>query len=158
MNKAITEGVVLMPPGFSEGLAQWSSGNGTPGSDTYDGAVNAVLVAADQDFAGCLELQKTDITQKLRYMGKTPLLPGCYLQITVRVKAMSGALPTVRIAGWAGDSADSHVGGVTETAAATTLTSYGEVVELRAIVGTGDRGGVDMVWGRRPNTGISGST
>ena len=147
MNKAITEGVVLMPPAFAEGLAQWSSGNGTPGSDTYDGAVNAVLVAADQDFSGCLELQKTDTTQKLRSMGKTPLLPGCYLQITVRVKAMSGALPTVRIAGWAGDSGDSHVGGVTETAAATTLTSYGEVVELRAIVGSGDRGGVDMVWG-----------
>ena len=147
MNKAITEGVVLMPPAFADGLAQWSSGDGTPGSDTYDGAVNAALVAADQDFAGCLELQKTDTTQKLRSMGKTPLLPGCYLQITLRVKAMSGALPTVRIAGWAGDSGDNHVGGVTETAAATTLTSYGEVVELRAIVGTGDRGGVDMVWG-----------
>lgn len=156
MNKAITEGLVLMPPAFAEGLDQWSSGNGTPGSDSYDGALNAALVASDQDFDGCLELQKTEITQKLRYMGETPLIPGCYLQITVRVKALSGALPTVRIAGWAGDSGGSHVNGLTETAAATTLTSYGEVVELQAIVGTGDRGGVDMVWGTQPEYGHFG--
>lgn len=156
MNKAITEGLVLMPPAFAAGLDQWSSGNGTAGSDTYDGAVNAALVAADQDFGGCLELQKTEITQKLRYMGKTPLIPGCYLQITARVKALSGALPTVRIAGWAGDPSDNHVGGLIETAAAVTLTSYGEVVELRAIVGTGDRGGVDMVWGTDPEYGHFG--
>jgi len=156
MNKAITEGVALMPPAFAEGLDQWSSGNGTPGSDTYDGAVNAAFVAADQDFGGCLELQKTDATQKLRYMGETPMIPGCYLRITVRIKALSGALPTVRIAGWAGDSGGAHVGGLTETAAATALTTYGEVVELRAIVGTGDRGGVDMVWGTAPEYGHFG--
>ncbi len=156
MNKAITEGVVLMPPAFAEGLDQWSSGDGTPGSDTYDGAVNAAYVAADQDFGGCLELQKTDVTQKLRYMGETPLIPGCYLQVTVRIKALSGALPTVRIAGWAGDAVGAHVGGLTETAAATTLTTYGEVVELRAIAGTGDRGGVDMIWGTAPEFGHFG--
>ena len=156
MNKAITEGLDLMPPAFDEGLDVWSSGNGTPGSDTYEGAVNAALVAADQDFGGALELQKTEVTQKLRYMGQTPLIPGCYLQIRVRVKAMSGALPTVRIAGWAGDSGGAHVGGLIETAAATTLTTYGEVIELSAIVGTGDRGGVDMVWGTQAEYGHFG--
>ncbi|MDX2482438.1 MAG: glycosyl hydrolase family 28-related protein [Pseudodonghicola sp.] len=155
MNKAITEGVVLMPPVFAEGLDVWSSGDGTPGSDTYDGAVNAAFVAADQDFAGCLELQKTEATQKLRHMGKTPLIPGCYLQITVRIKALSGALPTVRIAGWAGGPGG-HVGGLSETAAAVTLSNYGEVVELRAIVGSGDRGGVDMVWGMAAEYGYFG--
>ncbi|TDK42154.1 glycosyl hydrolase family 28-related protein [Antarcticimicrobium luteum] len=155
MNKAITEALVLMPPAFAEGLDVWSSGNGTPGSDTYDGAVNAALVAADQDFGGCLELQKTDITQQLRYMGQTPLIPGCYLQIRVRVKALSGALPTVRIAGWPGGSGG-HVAGLTETAAAVTLTTYGQVVELSAIVGTGARGGVDMVWGMAAQYGYFG--
>ncbi len=147
MNKAITDGVQLMPPPFANGLNVWSSGNGTPGSDTYDGAVNAAFVPADQDFSGCLELQKTDGTQKLRYMGETPLLPGCYLQIRARVKAISGNLPSVRIAAWAGGSGGSHVGGVTETGPSVTLTGYGEVVEVTAIVGTGQRTGVDMVWG-----------
>ncbi|MBD3679413.1 MAG: right-handed parallel beta-helix repeat-containing protein, partial [Rhodobacteraceae bacterium] len=37
--------------------------------------------------------------------------------------------------------------GLVETGASTTLTAYGEVVEVSAIIGTGNRGGVDMVWG-----------
>ncbi|MBE1283573.1 MAG: right-handed parallel beta-helix repeat-containing protein [Rhodobacteraceae bacterium] len=147
MNKAITEGVQLMPPAFANGLDVWSSGDGTPGSDTYDSAANAVLVPADQDFGGCLEIQKTTSTTKLRYMGEIPLLPGCYLQIKARIKAISGNLPNVRIAGWAGGSGGGHVGGVTEVGPATTLTSYGGVVEVTAIVGAGTRGGVDMAWG-----------
>jgi len=147
MNKAITDGLQLMPPAFSGGLDVWSSGNGTPGSDTYDGAANAALVAGDADFGGCLELQKTDSTQKLRYMGETPILPGCYLRVTARVKAMSGALPTVRIAGWAGAANNSHVSGVIESGSGVTLSAYGEVVEVQAIVGTGSRSGVDMPWG-----------
>ena len=52
MNKAITEGLVLMPPPFADGLDVWSSEDGTPGSATYDGATNAAFVPADQDFGG----------------------------------------------------------------------------------------------------------
>ena len=147
MNKAITDGVLLMPPEFAAGLDVWSSGNGTPGSDTYDGDPNAAFVPADADFGGCLELLKTNNTQKLRYMGETPLLPGCYLQIKARIKAISGNLPNVRIAAWAGGAGGAHVSGVTETGTSTTLTTYGDVVEVAAIVGTGTRTGVDMPWG-----------
>ncbi len=147
MNKAITDGVVFMPPAFANGLDVWSRQDGTPGSDTYENAMNAAFVVADQDFAGCMELQKVDATQKLRYMGETPLLPGCYLRITARVKAMSGNLPAVRIAAWAGGAGGAHVPGLIETGPATVLSSYGEVVEVSAIVGAGRRGGVDMVWG-----------
>ena len=150
MNKAITEGLQLMPPPFAEGLGVWSSGDGTPGSDTYDGAANAAFVPADADFAGCLEMQKTSGTQQLRYMGQTPLQAGCYLQIKARVKAISGNLPTVRMAAWAGASGGAHVTGLTEFGSSVTLTSYGEVVEVTAIVGAGQRGGVDMVWGTAP--------
>ena len=156
MNKVITAGLQLMPPEFEAGLDVWSSGDGTPGSDTYDGAANAAIVSSDADFSGCLELQKLSTTQKLRYMGQTPLLPGCYLQIKARVKAISGALPTVRIAGWAGNSSNAHVGGVIETGPSQTLTSYGQVVEVTAIVGTGSRNGVDMPWGRTATYGHFG--
>ncbi|MBY6068792.1 right-handed parallel beta-helix repeat-containing protein [Leisingera aquaemixtae] len=148
MNKAITEGLQLMPPAFADGLDVWSSGDGTPGSDTYDGAANAVFVAADADFGGCLEMQKTENTQKLRFMGQTPLEPGCYLQIKVRIKAVSGALPAVRVAGWAGASGGSHIGGVSEYGMQYALTEYGKVLEVTGIVGSGERGGVEMVWGR----------
>ena len=147
MNKAITDGVQLMPPAFQEGLDVWSSGDGTPGSDTYENAANAAFVPADADFGAALELQKVNTTQRLRYMGETPLLPGCYLRITARVKAVSGNLPSVRIAGWAGGAGGLEVTGIITTGPAVSLTSYGNVTEVSAIVGAGNRGGVDMVWG-----------
>ncbi|PPB79527.1 pectate lyase-like protein [Albidovulum inexpectatum] len=147
MNKAITDGLIFMPPAFEAGLDVWSSGDGSAGSPTWQGAANAAIVTADQDFGSCLELQKLSDTTRLRYMGQTPILPGCYLRIRARVKAMSGNLPTVRIAGWAGGAGDTHVAGVVEVGPAVTLSSYGKVETVEAIVGTGSRPGVDMAWG-----------
>ncbi len=147
MNKAITDGIVFMPPAFATGLSVWSSGDGTPGSPTYDGSGTGAFVPADADFGGCLEILKVSATQQLRYMGQTPLLPGCYLQIKARVKAISGPLPEVRIAGWAGGAGDVQVTGVVEQGPATQLSGYGTVHEITAIVGTGQRAGVDMPWG-----------
>lgn len=147
MNKAITDGVLLMPPAFADGLDVWSSGDGTPGSDRYENAPNAALVVADQDFGGCLELQKTSNTTRVRYMGQTPLLPGCYLRVTVRIKAISGSLPSVRVAGYAALANGTQVPGVETTGNAVNLVDYGEVVEVSAIIGAGNRSGVDLVWG-----------
>jgi len=148
MNKVITDGITLMPPAFEDGLDVWSSEDGTPGSLTYAGDANSTLISADADFGTCLELQKTQTTQKVRYMGETPLLPGCYLRVTARVKAISGAFPSVRIAGWAGGAGGLHIDGVDEEADSVLLNAYGEVVEVSAIVGGGNRNGVDLVWGR----------
>ena len=156
MNKAITDGLLLTPAAFANGLDVYSSGDGTAGSDTYANAINAAYIPADQDFAGTLELIKTQSTQKLRYMGQTPLLPGCYLRISAKVKAISGNLPAVRIAGYPALGNGSRVGGLIEFGASVQLTSYGEVVEVSAIVGSGLRGGVDMVWGTAPVYGHFG--
>lgn len=156
MNKAITDGVVLMPTPFSAGLDLWSSGDGTPGSDTYDNSANALFVAADGDFGGALELLKTDATQKLRYTGQTPLEPGCYLRIRTRVKAISGNLPSVRIGGYPARGDGSLVNGLDVFSDFVTMTSYGEVIEISAIVGAGARGGVDLVWGTEPVYGHFG--
>ena len=156
MNKAITDGMVFMPPEFADGLTVWSSEDGIPGSATYDSDPNATLVPADQDFGGCLELIKANATQKLRYMGQTTLLPGCYLRIRAKVKAISGNLPSVRIAAWAGDGSNAHVTGLVEVGPSVTLTAYGDVVEINAIVGAGNRGGNDLVWGMVPVYGHFG--
>lgn len=155
MNKAITDGLVLMPPPFSAGLNQWSREDGTPGSATYQGQPNAALVPADQDFGSCLELQKTDTLQKLRSMAEIPFEPGLYLRVTARVKAVAGNLPDVRIAAWAGRANGTNVA-VPSTGASTTLTSYGEVVTVTAIIGSGNRQGVDLVWGVEPIFGHIG--
>ena len=146
MNKAVTEGLILMPPPFADGLTAWSSGDGTPGSPDYDGAANAAYVPSDPDFEGCLELLKTASTQKLRWKGNTPVINGLYLRVTARVKAMSGSLPSVRIAGFAATSGDAAVGGVVVNGPSTTLTTYGEIVEVSAIIATANRTGVDMNW------------
>lgn len=147
MNKAITDGLVLMPPAFADGLNVWSSEDGTPGSATYENAANAAFVPADQDFGGCLELLKNDEPQKLRHMGQTPIVPGCYLRVTARVKAISGNLPSVRIAAHPVRADGSHLTGVVEVGPSVALATYGTVETVTAIIGTGARGGVDMVWG-----------
>ncbi|MDU8943463.1 right-handed parallel beta-helix repeat-containing protein [Ovoidimarina sediminis] len=146
MNKVITDGLSLMPPEFAGGLDVWSSEDGTPGSATYDGDPNAAFVPADQDFGGALELLKTTATQRLRWMGETPVLPGCYLRVRARVKAISGNLPSVRIAAWPGGAGSAYVPGLVETGPTVALSAYGDIVEVSAILGTGNRTGVDMQW------------
>lgn len=134
MNKAVTEGIAFNPPAFSEGLDVWSSGDGTLGSDTYAGSGNGAFVPSDSHFDGCLEVWAFGGTAQVKHMGLTPILPGCYLRVTARIKAMSGPLPSVAIAGTGGASAY------------TPVLNYGEVVEVSAIIGTGYRRGVDLVW------------
>ena len=147
MNQVITDGLNLMPPAFSEGLANWSQGDGTPGSATWASAGNAALVTADQDFGTCLEILKTVDPTQIRSFGQSPVTPGLYLRVSVRVKALSGNLPSVRIAGWAADSNGNHITGVTEVGPTVATTSYGGVVTASAIIGIGARNGVDMAWG-----------
>jgi len=146
MNKAVTEGLILMPPPFEDGLNVWSSGNGTPGSPTYDGAANASFVPSDPDFGGCLELIKTEATQRVRWMGQVPVLPGLYLRVTAQIKVLSGALPAVRIAGFAANSGGGAVSGVTAQGPSVALDQFGKVFTVSAIIGTGPRGGVNMDW------------
>ena len=145
MNKAITQGLVLMPPPFSAGLALWSREDGLNGQGSYLGQPNAAYVPSDQDFAGCLELQKTSAVQKLRCFQSIPCQPGMYLRVTARVKAISGALPVVRIAGWAGSGSGTNVTAADQQGPDVALTGYGAVVVVSAIIGSGNRPGVDMV-------------
>lgn len=86
-------------PAFKGGLANCSSGDGTSGSDSYGAMSEAAYVPNDSDFSGCLELIKTRSVQKLRAFAKTPMRPETYLQISTRIKSVTGNLPAVRIAG-----------------------------------------------------------
>ncbi|MGV6840494.1 MAG: glycosyl hydrolase family 28-related protein [Planktomarina sp.] len=156
MNKSITDGIDFMPPSFASGLINWSSEDGLPGEDSYATAANAAFVPADQDFSGCLELQTTDTLTKVRAFVETPVEPGVYLQIRARVKLISGAFPSVRIGGWPGRSNGALVSGAPQFGPEVAISSYGDVVEVSAIVGSGNRGGVDMVWGKDARFGHFG--
>ena len=156
MNKAITQGLVFMPPTFATGLNLWSREDGLAGQGSYLGQANAAFVPNDQNFAGCLELQKTQSVQKLRCFQQIPFQPGLYLRVTARVKAISGALPAVRIAGYAANSSGGNVTTAVQTGPSVQLTSYGTVVTVSAIIGSGNRQGVNMVWGLAPVYGHLG--
>jgi hypothetical protein len=156
MNKAISEGLVLMPPPFSAGLNLWSREDGLTGQGSYLAQGNAAFVPADQDFGGCLELTKTLGTMKLRCFQAIPFQPGLYLRVTAKVKAVSGPFPSVRIGAWAENVSGSNVVAAQQTGPSTLLTTYGEVVTVSAIIGSGNRQGVDMVWGLAPVLGHLG--
>ena len=156
MNKVITEGLVLMPTGFADGLDVWSREDGTRGSETYADDLNAAYVPSDQDFGGALEIFKTEATQRVRYTGRTPIIPGSYFRISTRIKVMAGSIPSVRIAGWPGRGGDNHVSGLDESGPSKVPGGLGRIVEVSAIVGAGVRGGVDMSWGSEPEYGYFG--
>ncbi len=152
MNKAITEGLDFMPPDFADGLSVWSSEDGTPGTVTYATNPAGTLVASDPDFGDCLELVTVEKPQNLKYMGETPILPGCYLEVSARVKLVSAntTLPFIRIGAFAGDANGDPVTNVDRNGLLQQLDTFGEVVEVKLIIGTGARTGVDLVWGTNP--------
>jgi len=156
MNMVVTDGINLMPPAFSDGLLDWSSTDGTPSSPSYDTASNAALVTADPNFGDCLEVQTITDPLHLRYKGEVPLFTGAYIEVSARIKVMSGAFPSARIAGWAGAAGGVHVTGLMEVGPSNTMDTYGRVYTVRAIVGSGNRSGVDMVWGTGPVYGHFG--
>ncbi|MCQ0971834.1 right-handed parallel beta-helix repeat-containing protein [Paracoccus sp. TK19116] len=156
MNIAITNGLQLMPPDFRAGLRVWSRTDGTSGSPRWSDAPNAGIVPGDQDFGVCMEISKTDTITRLRFVGETPMIPGVYLRVSARLKAIAGPLCSARIAGWAGTASRTHVGGLVEVGPAVAMRSYGDIIEVSAIVGVGARPGVDMRWGTVPVFGHFG--
>ncbi|MEO1424372.1 MAG: glycosyl hydrolase family 28-related protein [Pseudomonadota bacterium] len=156
MNKVVTDGIVLMPPAFIDGLDVWSSLDGRPGDPTLDAATNVAIVPADGDFGDCLEVVKTAVTEQIRYTAQTPILPGCYLRVSARVKLVSGNKPSVRIGAFAGDGAGAPVSGLDLTGPAVFLEEFGRIYTVTAIVGTGSRTGVDLPWGLEPTYGHFG--
>ncbi|MEL6582294.1 MAG: glycosyl hydrolase family 28-related protein [Pseudomonadota bacterium] len=150
MTIEITDGITLMPTPFEQGLQNFSSENGRPGDATYNGAANAVLVAGDNDFGTCAEFHKTETTQKIRYVGETPILQGTYLRFTARVKAVGGPRPSARISCYPGASNGSKVNDVTFKTDNVFLENYNVPYELSVIIGVGNRPGVDFAWGTEP--------
>jgi len=146
MNKVVTDGIHLMPLPFSAGLDRWSCENGKPGEATYADLLEAAVVNNDPVFGSCLRMVKDQMVTRLRYAGETPILPGCYLQITARVRVTSGPLPTVRIAGWPGRAGMGGAAEHTTKGPAVAVTNLDEVVTVKAIVATAHRTGVDLVW------------
>lgn len=141
---------------FVDGLEKWSREDGAIGSARYDDGNGAAFVPGDADFGGCLEFLKSTPLQKLRYIGETPMRLERYVRVSARVKVMTGNMPRVAVAAFAGDAEGNEVAVLTSVGPSVVLNQYGKVFEVSAIVGPGARPGVDMVWGAVPRFGRFG--
>ncbi|HRO11927.1 hypothetical protein [Amaricoccus sp.] len=149
MNRHARPELDLMPPPFAEGFDDWSRGDGTPESPTWETAPNARLVRDDADFGPCLELRTTAEVERIRYMGEMPLLAGGFIEVAVRVRAVRGPLPEVRIAAWPGGAGGRRVEGLPEAGPLLPVPAHGGVCAVRAVVGRDAHPGVDLVWDER---------
>jgi hypothetical protein len=139
----------LMPPPFSEGLDDWSWGEGTPDGPSYEEADFARVAPRDADFGTCLELRVVEPLQRLRYMGEVPIPRGAFIEISAALKVLRGPLPRARVAAWPGAI---HGRGIPDLPAHGRLRSFAgpeRVLELCAVIGPLPLGGVDLVWDDR---------
>ena len=142
-------GIDLMPPGFAEGLDDWSRGHGTPDSPTYERADYVRVAVDDPEFGPCLEMRKVEPVQRLRYMGEMPVPSGAFIEISARIKALRGPIPSVRVAAWPGGP---HGRAVRDLPTAGPLLPIGcqdLVHTVRAVIGPEALPGVDLVWDGR---------
>jgi hypothetical protein len=148
MNFDAPAAIDLMPPAFAEGLDDWSCGDGTPESPSYDRVEFARLVN-DPDFGTCLELRKIDAEQRLRYMGEVPLPRGGFVEISARLKALRGPLSAVRVAAWPGGLQGRGVAGLPLAGPTLAFPGHCSVVTIAAVIGRQALPGVDLVWDER---------
>jgi hypothetical protein len=139
----------LMPPAFAEGLDDWSRGDGTPDSPTYDRTDSARIALNDRDFGACLELRKTDPVQRLRYMGEVPIRVGSYVEITTRLKALRGPLPMAQIATWPGGAGGQGIADLPSPGPLQRIETYDAPITLRVVIGPATGAGVDLAWDQR---------
>ena len=139
----------LTPPDFAEGLDDWSAGDGTPDTPTYEAAEHVRIAAGDPDFGTCLEMRKIEPVQRLRYMAELPIPNGGFLEVRARLKALRGPLPGARIAAWPGGLHGRMVADLPAQAPVAELPAHGAVLSLAAVIGSAPRPGVDLVWDGR---------
>lgn len=139
----------LTPPPFAEGLCDWSRGDGSPGSPSYETGEAGRIAQGDPDFGACLELRKVEAVQRLRYRGEVPLRPGACIEIVVRIKALRGPLPSVRVAASAGGAGGAILTDLPDAGPAADLVGHGAVRALGAVIGRVPAPGAVLVWDRR---------
>ncbi len=139
----------LTPPPFEDGLCDWSRGDGTPDSPTYETGDAARIARGDTDFGTCLELHKIEPVARLRYMGEMPLRRGYCVELIVRLKALRGPIPSVRLAAHAGGLGGEALPHLACHGPLAVLGTHGAVRELRLVIGRKPEPGVDLVWDAR---------
>jgi hypothetical protein len=144
----VTE-IDLTPPPFAEGLADWSRGDGTPASPSYEDCAAARVARGDPAFGDCLELRKLEREQRLRYMGELPIPRAGAVEVRVRLRALRGPLPSARIAAWPGGLGGRGLTDLPARGPLADLEAQGAVCDLRLVIARGPRPGPCLVWDAR---------
>ena len=149
MNPLSVSDLDLSPPPFAEGLDDWSRGDGTPDSPTYEDSPGARIVGDDPDFGSCLELRKIAPLQRLRYMGEVPIRRGACVEVIARVKVLRAPLMRAQISAWPGGAHGRGVADLPTTGPVGEVGALDEVLTLCAVIGPEVRPGIDLVWDAR---------
>lgn len=149
LSTATAEDMELSPPPFAEGLDDWSRGDGTPESPTYEDVPGVRLARCDPDFGTCLELRKAVPLQRLRYMGEVPIRRGACVEVTARLKALRGPLVRAQIAAWPGALHGRGIPDLPTTGPLGEIAELDEVLTLTAVIGPEVMPGIDLVWDAR---------
>lgn len=139
----------LAPPPFHDGLWDWSCGDGTPASASYEECGGALLAAGDPDFGDCLELERREPLQRLRYMGELPLRPGVRVELRIRLKAVAGPPGSARAAAWPGGAGGRGVPDLPGVGRLVALPAGGGIADLRLVIARAPGPAVDLVWDHR---------
>lgn len=139
----------LTPPPFHEGLCDWSRGDGTPSSMTYEDCAGARLIPEDPDFGDCLELERLEPLQRLRYMGELPIHPDRRVELRLRLKAVSGASGSARAAAWPGGAGGQGIPDLPAAGQLVALPAAGRILNLRLVIARRAGVGVDLAWDDR---------
>lgn len=149
MPAAVLSSADLAPPPFHEGLWDWSCGDGAPASPSYEETRGAALVSGDPDLGDCLELERQETVQRLRYMGELPLRPGAWVELRLRLKGVLGAPGLARVAAWPGGAGGRGIADLPKLGRLVSLPARGRVAELRLVIARAQGPGIDLVWDHR---------
>jgi hypothetical protein len=149
MRAPVSDFLDLMPPDFSEGLEDWSRGDGTPDSPTYETADHVRIATGDPHFGTCLEMRKVEPIQRLRYMAELPIRPGAFVEVRTRIRVLRGPLPGARIAASPGGAHGRLVPDLPTAGPIRLCPQHDLVTEVCGVIGPCLRDGVDLVWDGR---------
>ncbi len=146
MTADLIYGQSILPKKFREGLKYWRSSLLNVSAQHIDRQSNYQLVETIGDDYGCLKFKKNESTQQLVYDNKIPIKIGQYLEIKATLKLKSGSAPDVRVVATPMSGSSTIITGMPTQGPKVTVPNAGSC-EVSAIVGSGNRDGVDMAWG-----------
>ena len=138
-------GESYLPKRFNEGLNYWRNDLAASSVTTLDADPNFTLSTQANDTYGQLIVNKSNSTMAAVHGSLIPIIATQYLEVKFKIQLLSGSAPNVKIIGAATTSTGTPLPANSRNGPSVELVS-GIEMEVSAIIGSGARPGVDLVW------------